>query len=90
LVWGLSLWDAATGKRLRRLPTPGESATAVAFSRDSRRVAAGTGSGVHVWDLRSGAEFAPDDASHHGDITQVLASSRGLIATASGDMTLRV
>src|SRR5262249_35143163 len=49
------LWDARTGRLLRRLGDPAEQVMAVALSPDGRHVAGGgsnpSGSGVvHVWD----------------------------------------
>jgi WD40 repeat protein len=53
------LWDAQTGRLLRRLSDPADQIMAVALSPDGRRVAAGGGSPygkgvVHVWDAASG------------------------------------
>jgi WD40 repeat protein len=53
------LWDARTGRLLRRLGDAGEQIMAVALSPDGRRVASGggnsTGSGiVRVWDAATG------------------------------------
>jgi WD40 repeat protein len=53
------LWDARTGRLLRRLGDPADQVMAVALSPDGRRVAAGGGSPngrgvVHVWDAPSG------------------------------------
>jgi WD40 repeat protein len=54
------LWDARTGRLLRRLGVPADQVMAVALSPDGRSVAAGAGSPdgqgvVHVWDAASGA-----------------------------------
>lgn len=50
------LWDAASGRLLADLASPGEnSLLAVAFSPDGRLVAAGDGGGLTIlWDLASG------------------------------------
>src|SRR4029077_17427146 len=53
------LWDARTGRLLRRLGDPAEQVMAVALSPDGRRVASGgasaRGSGVvRVWDKATG------------------------------------
>jgi WD40 repeat protein len=54
------LWDARTGRLLRRLGDPAEQVMAVAFSPDGRRVAsagaAASGLGAfHLWDAATGA-----------------------------------
>lgn len=87
---GVSLWDRAAGKLLRKLATPGEQVSVVAVSSDSRWLAAGTRSGVHVWDLRTGEEMAGGDTGHRGSLSCVAVSPRGLIATASDDHTVRL
>jgi WD40 repeat protein len=53
------LWDARTGRMLRRLSDPADQIMAVAISADGKRVASGgtntKGEGVvHVWDAASG------------------------------------
>ena len=54
------LWDARTGRLLRRLGDPAQQVMAVAFAPDGRRVAAAgavpSGSGaVRLWDVATGA-----------------------------------
>ncbi len=87
---GIHLWDAAMGKHLRLLPTPGESVSHVAFSPDGRWLAAGSSAGVHVWDLRTGLDVAANDASHRGHLSRVAVSPQGVVATASDDHTVRL
>jgi WD40 repeat protein len=84
------LWDPTSGKLLRELPTAGEAALSVAISPDSRRVAAGTGSRVHVWDLRTGQEMAASDDAHQDNVNQIAVSRDGLVATAGRDHTARL
>ena len=55
------LWDAVTGKLLRRLPGPGRALYCVAFSPDGRLLAAGSGEhgfrrngDVRVWETETG------------------------------------
>src|SRR6185295_20194436 len=48
------VWDVATGRIVRTLPTRGEQ-NIVAFSPDGRRLVA-AGRRVHVWDMASGRE----------------------------------
>lgn len=58
----IKLWETATGRELRNLSSGSRSAMAmspfVAFSRDSRLIAAGAGeNSVKVWDVTSGREL---------------------------------
>src|SRR5215813_7844 len=58
----VSLWETATNRKLRDLSTSGQStpgfAPTIAFSRDSRLVAAAAGdNSVTVWDVLSGREL---------------------------------
>jgi WD40 repeat protein len=58
---GVRLWDARTGRLLRRLGEPREQVRSVAFSPDGRWLAAGAGGpdgsgAVRLWDARTGAE----------------------------------
>jgi WD40 repeat protein len=58
----IKLWDTSNGRELRDLSSGGQSSPSfspvIAFSRDSRMVAAGTGSNsVKVWDVVSGREL---------------------------------
>ena len=87
---GVLLLERGTGKVVRELPTPGASAGRVTFSPDGRWLAAVAGGGVHVWDLRSGAEVAAGAAGHQGAIAQIVTAPGGLIATASDDHTVRL
>lgn len=58
----IKLWDTSNGRELRDLSSGGQSSTSfspvIAFSRDSRMVAAGTGSNsVKIWEVVSGREL---------------------------------
>lgn len=62
IAWGtnaVSLVDAASGKILRAIETPAFTGVRVAWSPDSRRVAAIVGNVVRSWCAASGAEIAP-------------------------------
>jgi WD40 repeat protein len=57
----IKLWDTSNGRELRDLSAGGQSSAAfspvIAFSRDSRLIAGGTGSNsVKIWDVVSGRE----------------------------------
>ncbi|MBI1913371.1 MAG: sigma-70 family RNA polymerase sigma factor [Planctomycetes bacterium] len=83
------LWSTSTGKLLRELPTPGESPSKVAFSKDGRWLATTTDGGARVWDLRSGKEVENSE-SHRGHVHRIAVSASGLVATASDDHTARL
>ena len=73
----VKLWETATGRKLRELSSSGQSAPGiapfVAFSRDSRLVAAAAAdNAVKVWDVMSGREL------------QTLAGSQGSMYAAIG------
>src|SRR5688572_21446651 len=69
----IKLWETATNRKLRDLSSGGQTtfalAPAIAFSRDSRLVAASGGDGsVTVWDVMSGREVAKLAAGAPGTI----------------------
>ncbi|HEX6045441.1 MAG TPA: caspase family protein [Pyrinomonadaceae bacterium] len=73
----IKLWETGTGRKLRDLSSSGQSAPGiapfVAFSRDSRLVAAaGPDASVKVWDVTSGREL------------QTLAGPQGSMSAAIG------
>ncbi len=89
----IQLLDRATGKS-RELPVspPADGITALAFSPDSRLLAAACGFGdnaVHVWDLAADTEVR---LAGHSDWIAALAFSPDgqTLASASADQTLRL
>ena len=73
----IKLWDTATGRELRNLSSGTQSTMSmspyIAFSRDSRLVAAAAGdNSVRIWDVTSGREL------------QSLAGSQGSLASSLG------
>jgi WD40 repeat protein len=87
---GVTLWDARTWARLPSLPVPGDRALALAFAPDGRRLAAGTESGVRVWDLATGKAIAEHAEAHRNSVTQVVFSPEpGVVVTAAHDNTVR-
>src|SRR5215831_11000751 len=84
------LWDARTGRLLRRLGDPAEQVMAVAFSPDGRRVAGGGGntggSGVvRLWATATGAAvWSTDD--HKAEVLAIAYAPGGTsVATAAAD-----
>jgi WD40 repeat protein len=89
------LWDARTGRLLRRLGDPAEQVMAVALSPDGRHVAGGGGnpggSGVvRLWDTATGTEvWSRDD--HTAEVLAVAYAPDGSsVATAAADGQVKV
>jgi RNA polymerase sigma factor (sigma-70 family) len=51
------LWDAATGKEIRRWLLGSECGGCLAFSHDSKTLIAGDGRTIHFWDIATGNEI---------------------------------
>jgi WD40 repeat protein len=83
------LWDARTGRLLRRLGDPAEQILAVALSRDGRRVAGGGGntggSGVvRLWDTATGTEVW-STKDHTAEVLAIAYAPEGSVVTAAAD-----
>jgi WD40 repeat protein len=86
----VTLWDAATGKELRRLW--GAGAEAVAFSPDGATLATGGHAcTIRLWDVVTGKERPPAATGHEGAIRTVAVSRDGtLAATGGGGRSVRL
>jgi RNA polymerase sigma factor (sigma-70 family) len=89
------LWDARTGRLLRRLGDPAEQVMAVALSPDGRHVAGGGGSAggsgiVRVWDTAAGtAAWSADD--HPAEVLAIAYAPDGSsVVTAAADGVVKV
>jgi WD40 repeat protein/serine/threonine protein kinase len=87
----VKLWDAATGKEAQPLRGSGVSARTVAFSPDSRQLAAaGLDKVVYLWDVATG-DAVRTLKGHDGWIMSVAYRPDGKqLATASEDGTVRL
>ncbi len=86
----VTLWDAATGKELRRLWGAGPEA--VAFSPDGATlVAGGHACTIRLWDVRTGKERPLAATGHQGLVRTVAVARDGrLAATGGGDRLVRL
>jgi WD40 repeat protein len=87
------LWDARTGRLLRRLGDPAQQVMAVALSPDGRRVAAAgavaSGSGaVRLWDVATGAPAWSADDHVATVLASAFAPDGSLLATADAEGTI--
>lgn len=89
------VWDARTGRMLRRLGDPAEQVMAVAVSADGRRVTAGCGieggkGALRAWDAATGAALwsAADDAKEV--LAVAFAPDGSSVACGGADGTVRV
>ncbi|AGA31519.1 WD40 repeat domain-containing protein [Singulisphaera acidiphila] len=89
------LWDARTGRLLRRLGDPTEQVMAVALSPDGRRVASGGGNpgdsgSVHLWDTMTGAP-AWSLKDHTAEVQAIAFTPDGAsLATADADGLIKL
>ena len=91
---GVWLWRTGAGPAsVQKLVEPGTTIGAIAFSRDSRYLAAAVGALVRLWDLRSGNEVA--SLRHAGVLTTLVyavafSSDGRYLATGSRDGYTRI
>lgn len=77
------LWDARTGKYLRRMEL---EANGLAFSPDGTLLAGGS----RIWDLAAGKELSTNGEAHREAANRIVTGGDNLVATASDDGTVRV
>jgi WD40 repeat protein len=80
-VWGVYLWDAATGKDRWHTQTP-ESPVSVAFSPDGRILAAGVAGMVRLLDPATGREVRRVEAEEYPDLGLLVFSPDGKAVAA--------
>jgi WD40 repeat protein len=89
------LWDARTGRLLRRLGDPAEQVMAVAFSPDGQLVASAgagaSGSGaIRLWDSATGAPVWSTDDRAAEALAIVFAPDGSSLATADADGLIKL
>jgi WD40 repeat protein len=92
----LRLWDAATGRQIRQLSEPDCEYYSLAFSPDSRTLAASTGdplrgghTAVRFWDVASGRELRRLDGHTQAAYTLAFApDGLSLLSVSSGQVIL--
>jgi WD40 repeat protein len=81
----VKLWEAGTGAEIRKFPADKGAVFAVAFSPDSRWLAAGYADGmVRIWDTRNPASKARELPGHIGWVKRVKFLPDGRLASAGG------
>jgi hypothetical protein len=84
------LWNAGTGRPLHAFQNQTSGMRSVAFSADSRRLAAGGSHAVTIWDVDSGGTLGTL-VGHTAPITALAYSPDGrYLATASEDRTAKI
>ncbi|MHC1769227.1 MAG: WD40 repeat domain-containing protein [Verrucomicrobiia bacterium] len=90
----IRLFDLTTGKERKPIPisAPGDGVSALAFSPDSRFLAAGCGvedTEVHIWELKTGSEVRLE--GHSRWVAALAFSPDGkTLASGSADQTIRL
>jgi WD40 repeat protein len=85
------LWEAASGRELRRIPVSDQRLASVRFSGDGRRIATGSFDGViHLFSIAGGAAVA-EMRGHQGPARADFIPRRGdLVSAGEQDGTLRI
>jgi RNA polymerase sigma factor (sigma-70 family) len=87
----ISLWDAATGKRLRRIDAPARAVFALQFAPDGRTLlSSGPEPLVRLWDTKTGEQLLQEQG-HAGAVTALAFTPDGrAMVSAADDGTIQV
>ena len=85
----ISLWDLATGKRIRRYEMP-QLVTALSFTPRDGKLASASGQGVAFWDLKSEEEIATLSLDEIPACAIAFSPDGLTLATSGGDNTILV
>ena len=81
----LKAWDALTGQLYREYTGNDSRTSAVGFSRDGSRIAAGdTGSMAWVWDVADGRLLARFRTKHYDEVSEIVLSPDGRLLATMG------
>jgi RNA polymerase sigma factor (sigma-70 family) len=85
------LWDVATARELRRLPTGFPRVDTLAFAPDGKQLAVGCGSSIRIWDPATGKEQEPLPSRSDGRTWGMAYSRDGkYLATGSESAVVRL
>jgi WD40 repeat protein/beta-lactamase regulating signal transducer with metallopeptidase domain len=84
-VWSVKLWDAASGKEVRRVKGPdGARVSSVAVTPDGKLLAYGAGNAVHLCDAASGKEVRQLKGTDGGILALVFSPDGKTLAVRGG------
>lgn len=84
---GTRLWDAASGREIRRFPTPRETVRSLCFAPDGKTLAVAYGPSVWLWDVATGRERQVLD---HPDLVNAVAFAPDGNTVVTGDNCGRI
>jgi hypothetical protein len=84
------LWEAASGKELRRLAGHGSNVATVAFSPDGRFLASGGGKAIRLWDLATGKALWEVDGHERWVRFVTFSPDSRTLVSGGADHTLRL
>ncbi|MFO0845241.1 MAG: WD40 repeat domain-containing protein [Gemmataceae bacterium] len=85
----IDLRDAATWRRVGRIPLGRAGVGHVSWSKDGSRLAAASDHRVWAWDVATGKALGPTRPGHEGLISAMAFGADGTLFTASDDHTVR-
>jgi len=86
----MTIWDAVSGEPLGLLPDDKDSFTALAFSPDSRLIAAANGARITVWDAENPQLLADLDSGTDFIAALAFSADGSMLASISSDGTLAI
>src|SRR5438067_10623165 len=85
------LWDAQTGKLLRRITGHDDAVFALALSSDSKKLATGSrDKKVRLWDVATGKEFWKSDAHQEAVTCVAFSPDNAMLASGGSDGKVRL
>jgi len=84
------IWDAETGKELRKLEGHTSSVNSATFSPDGKKIVTGGDRTARIWDTETGKELQKLEGHTSGVSTVAFSPDGKKIVTGSGDRTARI